>query len=201
MNTGSPMNTGSHTNSTYRQEAVRRARQILEAHPVYLDTETTGLHQSAEIIEIGIIDDQEQVLFDQRIRPRGKIDRAAERVHGISLEDLKDCPTWEYVWPKAEAVLMGKKIGVYNVEFDWKMIKEANRRTWLSSGINQSDFFDIMELYAMFYGDRDPYRRSFRYQSLEMAGRQSGIHLPNAHRAVDDCLLTRALLHYMAESG
>jgi DNA polymerase-3 subunit epsilon len=58
-----------------------------------------------------------------------------------------------------------------------------------------------MELYAMFYGDRDPYRGSFRYQSLEIAGRQCGINLPNAHRAVDDCLLTRAVLHYMAESS
>jgi DNA polymerase-3 subunit epsilon len=188
-------------NSTYRQEAIRQARLFVGANPVYLDTETTGLHPSAEIIEIGIIDDQEQTLFEQRIRPRGKIDPAAERIHGISLAELSDCPTWEKVWPQAEAFLKGKKIGVYNVEFDWKMIREANRRTWLTSTLGQGDFFDIMELYAMFYGDRDPYRGSFRYQSLEIAGRQCGINLPNAHRAVDDCLLTRAVLHYMAESS
>ncbi len=188
-------------NSTYRQEAIRQARYYLEADPVYIDTETTGLYLNAEIIEIGIIDDQENVLFEGRIRPRGKMDPAAERVHGISLDMLKDCPTWEQVWPLAEAQLTGRKIGVYNLEFDWSKIKEANRRTWITTSLTVHDFFDIMVLYASFYGDRDPSRGSFRYQSLEMAGRQCGIHLPNAHNAIDDCLLTRALLHHMAESG
>jgi DNA polymerase-3 subunit epsilon len=140
-------------------------------------------------------------LFEKRIRPRGNIDPAAQRVHGISKMMLADAPLWEQVWPLAEAVLNGRKIGVYNVEFDWKMIKEANRRTWLTSSLTPGDFFDVMEIYAMFYGDWDPYRHTFRYQSLEMAGRQCGIHLPNAHNALDDCLLTRALFHYIAEAN
>jgi DNA polymerase-3 subunit epsilon len=112
-----------------------------------------------------------------------------------------DSPTWEQVWPKAEAVLLDKKVGVYNVEFDLRLIKQSNQRTWMKSNLIESNFFDIMKLYAQYFGDWDPYRQSFRYQSLEMAGRQCGIHLPNSHGAIDDCLLTRALLHYMAESG
>lgn len=174
---------------------------LLELDPVYLDTETTGLHQSAEVIEIGIIDDQGNTLFEQRIRPRGKIDPAAARVHGITLEMLSDAPPWEQVWPQAEAVLLGKRVGVYNVEFDLRLIKQSNQRTWLRSSLNDNDFFDIMVLYARFYGDWDPFRRSYRFQSLEIAGRQCGIHLKNTHSAVDDCLLTRALLHHMAQSA
>lgn len=178
----------------------REAETLLESHPVYLDTETTGLHLSAEVIEIGIVDDEENVLFDQLIRPRGKIDPAAVRVHGITLEMLKDAPAWEDVWPQAEAVLMGHKIGVYNVEFDLRLIKQSINRSWLHWALVDSNFFDIMKLYARYYGDWDPIHRSFRYQSLEVAGRQCGIRLPNAHRAVDDCRLTRALLHHMAEN-
>lgn len=184
-----------------RQVISQEARVLLGSHPVYLDTETTGLHLTAEVIEIGIVDDDGNVLFDQLIKPRGKIDPAAARLHGITLEMLKDAPTWEQVWPQAEAVLMNRKIGVYNVEFDLRLIKQSISRAWLRWALLDSDFFDIMKLYAAYFGDWDPFHRSFRYQSLEMAGRQCGIKLPNAHRAVDDCLLTRALLHHMAQNG
>lgn len=186
--------------SRYRRSVIQEAQALLAANPVYLDTETTGMHFNSEVIEIGIIDDQGQVLFDQLVRPRGMIDPAAGRVHGITLEMLKDAPTWEKVWPQAEAVLLGRKIGVYNVEFDLRLMKQSHSRSWLTWVLPDANFFDIMKLYARYYGDWDPFHRSFRYQSLEIAGRQCGIHLPNAHRAVDDCLLTRALLHHMAES-
>jgi DNA polymerase-3 subunit epsilon len=151
------------------------------------------------VIEIGVIDDQAQILFDQLIRPRGKMDPAAGRVHGITLEMLESAPTWEQVWPQAEVFLTGRRIGVYNVEFDLRLIKQTHSRSWLTWSLPDANFFDIMKLYARFYGDWDPLRKSYRYQSLEIAGRQCGIRLPNAHRAIDDCLLTRALLHYMAE--
>ena len=184
----------------YRRSAIQEARTLLENKPVYLDTETTGMHFNSEVIEIGIIDDQGEVLFDQLIRPRGKIDPAAGRVHGITLEMLVGAPTWEQVWPQAEHVLMGRLVGVYNVEFDLRLMKQSHSRSWLTWTLPDSNFFDIMKLYARFFGDWDPVHKSFRYQSLEIAGRQCGIRLPNAHRAVDDCLLTRALLHFMAES-
>ncbi|HSB67558.1 MAG TPA: 3'-5' exonuclease [Anaerolineales bacterium] len=182
-----------------RSTAILEARALLESNPVYLDTETTGMHFTSEVIEIGIIDDQGQVLFDQLVRPRGKMDPAAGRVHGITLEMLVGAPTWEQVWPQAEAVLAGKRIGVYNVEFDLRLMKQTHLRSWLTWSLPEANFFDIMKLYARFHGDWDPIRKSYRYQSLEIAGRQCGIRLPNAHRAVDDCHLTRALLHYMAD--
>jgi len=183
-----------------RQIISHEAQVLLAGQPVFLDTETTGLHLTAEVIEIGIVDDDENVLFDQLIRPRGKLDPAAVRVHGITPEMLKDAPTWEQVWPQAEEVLLNRKIGVYNVEFDLRLIKQSINRSWLRWGLLDNNFFDIMKLYARYFGDWDPIHRSFRYQSLELAGRQCGIRLPNAHRAVDDCLLARALLHHMAEN-
>jgi len=76
-----------------RRNAIQEARALLETNPVYLDTETTGMHLSAEVIEIGVIDDQANVLFDSLVRPRGKIDPAAGRVHGITAEMLEGAPT------------------------------------------------------------------------------------------------------------
>jgi len=188
-------------NSTYRRESIQQACLLLGTNPLYLDTETTGLHQSAEVIEIGVIDDQENVLIDSLVKPRGKIDPAAGRIHGITSKMLADAPAWDQVWSQVEAVLLDRRIGVYNVEFDLRLLKQSHNRYWLRWTLPDSSFFDIMKMYAHYYGDWDPYHRTFRYQSLELAGRQCGIRLPNAHRAIDDCLLTRALLHHMAEDA
>jgi DNA polymerase-3 subunit epsilon len=187
-------------NTSRRLSIIQQARSLIVSNPVYLDTETTGMHLSAEVIEVGIIDDQGQVLYDSLIRPRGKIDPAAARVHGITPEMLAGAPTWDQAWPQAEKVLLDRRIGVYNVEFDLRLIKQSHNRSWMRWVLPESNFFDIMKLYAQFFGDWDPYHRTFRYQSLEQAGRQCHIPLPNAHRAVDDCLLTRAVLHHMADS-
>src|SRR5512143_4348544 len=116
----------------YRRSAIQEARLLLESNPVYLDTETTGMHFTSEVIEIGIIDDQGAVLFDQLVRPRGKIDPAAGRVHGITLDMLAGAPTWEQVWPRAEAILTGRKVGVYNAEFDLRLMKQSHSRAWLT---------------------------------------------------------------------
>jgi DNA polymerase-3 subunit epsilon len=185
--------------SRYRRNAIQQAKTLLEMDPVYLDTETTGMHLNSEVIEIGIIDDRGEVLFDQLVRPRGKMDPAAGRVHGITMDMLATAPTWEQVWPQAEAILVDRRIGVYNVEFDLRLMKQSHNRSWIAWVLPDANFFDIMKLYAQYYGDWNPFHKSFRYQSLEIAGRQCGIRLPNSHRAIDDCLLTRALLHYMAE--
>jgi DNA polymerase-3 subunit epsilon len=186
--------------NSQRRRVIQEARELIQSDPVYLDTETTGLHLTAEVIELGVVDDATNVLFDSLVRSRGKIDPAAGRVHGITAEMLASAPTWDEIWPQAEAVLMGRRIGVYNVEFDLRLLKQSHTRSWLRWSLPDSNFFDVMKLYARYFGDYDTFRRSYRYQSLEQAGRQCGIRLPNAHRAVDDCLLTRALLHYMAES-
>jgi DNA polymerase-3 subunit epsilon len=134
---------GSSMETSYRRNAIQEARVLLETNPVYLDTETTGMHLSAEVIEIGIIDDQEEVLFDQLIRPRGKIDPAAGRVHGITYEMLAGAPTWEQVWLQAEAVLLGRKIGVYNVEFDLRLIKQSHNRSWMTWALPDASFMVI----------------------------------------------------------
>jgi hypothetical protein len=58
--------------------------------------------------------------------------------------------------------------------------------------------FCIMKLYAQYYGAPSGRYGPYRYQSLDAAGRQCGICLPNAHRAQADTLLARAVLNYIA---
>jgi DNA polymerase-3 subunit epsilon len=182
-----------------RREAAQQAHRWVQALPVYLDTETTGIGVTAEIIEIAILDSDGTPLFDSLVRPKGAIEPEARRVHGIAQADVQDAPEWAQVWPQVEKALSGRKIAVYNSDFDLRMLQQTHQRAWLSWTIPGSAFLCIMKLFARFHGEFDHQRGSYRWQSLENAGRLSGILLPNAHRAHDDALLARALLHYMAD--
>jgi DNA polymerase-3 subunit epsilon len=184
-----------------QKEAIQRARQLLERQPVFLDTETTGTGLAAEIIEIAIIDYEGKLLLERLVKPKGAIEPSAFQVHGITSEMLHQCPTWKDVWPEVEAVLAGKQVGIYNSDFDVRMMRQSHQKYWMEWRFPEQNFFCIMKLYAQFFGKWDSRRGSYIWQSLDQAGKQCGIPLQNSHRAKDDAHLARALLLQMANSN
>jgi DNA polymerase-3 subunit epsilon len=183
-----------------RKEAVQIARQWVARKPVYIDTETTGTGPNDVIVEIAVIDHDGSVLVDALVKPVGTISADAMAVHGISNEMVKAAPRWETVWSQVEAALTGRAVGIYNADFDLRMMKQSHQKNWLRwYDPEGAEFFCIMKLYAQFYGQWNQRRGSYRWQSLDTAGRQCQIALPNSHRAKDDTLLTRAVLEHMAQ--
>jgi DNA polymerase-3 subunit epsilon len=182
-----------------RTHAISIAQDKLKLLPVYLDTETTGLDRKSEIIEICVVNHDDRVLYHSLVRPTSPISAEVTRIHGITTEMVKDAPNWLKVWPAVQEILLGKQVGVYNADFDIRMIQQTNARYGLPSSISVfSNFFCIMKLFAQYFGDWDRSRGSYRWQSLESAGRHCRIPITNSHRAEDDTRLARAVLHYMA---
>ena len=64
------------------------------ANLVFLDTETTGLDDTAEVIEIAIVDAAGAVIFESYCRPTVPVDPGAQAVHGIGPEKLATAPAW-----------------------------------------------------------------------------------------------------------
>jgi DNA polymerase III subunit epsilon len=185
--------------SSARRNAILRAQQALAARPVYLDTETTGLDPKDEIVEISIVDEDGSVLLDKFVRPSQPIPLEATRIHGITNENVKGAMLWPIVWQEVRPLLAGRLIVMYNSEFDLRMMRQSMtkyRQPWNA----KFDTFDLLKVYAEFRSEWDLKRQSYRYFSLDSAGKYSGIALPNAHRAAADSLLTRALLHHIAEA-
>jgi DNA polymerase-3 subunit epsilon len=180
-----------------RQRAIETARSVVNNRPVYLDTETTGLKQTDEIIEISIIDDDGKPLVETLVKPSQPIPADATAIHGISNEEVKSARAWPIVWPEIRSALFGRMIVIYNAEFDLRMLQQSHARYRLPWK-ERLNTFDLLKLYAEFRGEWDARRNSYRYQSLDAAGKQCGIELPNAHRSTADTLLTRALLHHLA---
>ncbi|RLD10541.1 MAG: 3'-5' exonuclease [Chloroflexota bacterium] len=187
-------------NTSDRLEAIRLAQTHVAQRPVYLDTETTGVGKSDVIVEIAVIDYDGSILVNSLVRPNKKIPFGATNVHGITDEMVKNAPLWSEVWEKVKAVLTDRAVAIYNADFDTRLMKQShtnNQMHWRNPA--GTTFFDVMQLYAQFYGKWNPRYGNYRWQSLDAAGKQCGIALQNTHRALDDTLLTRDLLRYMAK--
>lgn len=175
---------------------------LLSQHvPVFLDTETTGLDTSAEIVEISIIDWNGNVLLDTLVKPRGLISPAASAIHGITAEMVAEAPTWPEVLLKVQEVLSGKMGITYNASFDLRMMLQSCEAWGIEPlpCFNAKTFFCAMLEYSHWRAIPDNYRKRNRWISLTEACRHEGVSLLNAHRALADCYMTlnlvRAVLH------
>ena len=180
-----------------RQRSIETAQAVIKNNPVYLDTETTGLGPSDEIIEISIIADDGSVLLETLVKPSQPIPAGATAIHGITDEEVKSARSWPIVWPEVRAALFGRMVVIYNAEFDLRLLQQSHARYRLPWK-DRFNSFDMLKLYSEYNGEWDPKRRAYRFISLDAAGKQCGIALPNAHRSTADTLLTRALLHHLA---
>jgi DNA polymerase III subunit epsilon len=181
-----------------RRRAQEQARRILQARPLYLDTETTGLGPEAQVVEIALIDADGALLFESLVRPSIPIPPDATQVHGITTAMVAEAPDWRRVWPEAEQQLLGRVVATYNAEFDLRMLRQAHRRAALLWTLPQDQFTCLMELYAEYRGDWNPVKRSYRWHSLDAASSQCSLPLTNSHRAAQDAQLARLLLEHMA---
>ena len=67
-----------------REAISRQARAWLAANALILDTETTGLGDDAEVVELAVIDCAGAVLLDTLVRPSGPVPAEAAAIHGIT---------------------------------------------------------------------------------------------------------------------
>ena len=90
---------------------------------VYLDTETTGVADDDEMVELTIIDDDGEPLINTLIKPKfHRTWAGAQRVHGISPLDVRHAPTQDEISDDIRKVIKGKRVYIdlltENIEFD-----------------------------------------------------------------------------------
>lgn len=180
-----------------RLKAAEQALSILEDGPLFFDTETTGLSRTAEIVEVGVVDAEGRTVLESLVRPRRRIPAEVTDLHGISNEMVREAPTWAEIWPEVQHLFMGRRVGIFNADFDLRMMRQSHRQRGLPWEELGGSAFCVMKMYARFYGERLGISDA-KWQSLQKAGRQCGLALPNSHRAVGDARLTCAVFRHMA---
>jgi len=163
---------------------------------VVLDTETTGLHRPAEVVEIAILDWTGAVLLDTLIRPKLDIPPDAIAIHRITNEMVQTSPTWPEIKPKVLAAIKGRDVLVYNAKYDRHMLHSSDDNWALgpTDYKESANWFCAMEWYAQFFGEWNEYYRSFRWVKLESAAAKFGVETIYApHRALADADTTLRL--------
>ena len=134
---------------------------------ICFDTETTGLDGTAEILQLSIINAEEEVLFDEFLKPkRHTAWPQAEAVHHISPKMVEDKDPIDAHLPIISRILEEARYYIgYNILFDIRMLKQC--------GVAMSPFhrpqcrvIDIMRNFAPIYGNWDSLRGSYRWQNL-----------------------------------
>ena len=171
------------------EEASAWARAMLAKGALILDTETTGLDDEAEIVQIAIIDTNGTTLLNSLVMPTqfSATYHIAEAIHGISREMLANAPTMMQLWPQVLAILdHATNLVIYNRDFDLRLLMQsAPRNEWRAP---HCATHCAMLHYAKFVGQWSKHHKSFRWQPL----------FGGDHTALGDCLATLNLLRQMA---
>lgn len=173
-----------------RERVTAWAKDVLaDPKTVILDTETTSLQ--GFLVEIAVINADREVLFESLVNPQMPIAPEATRIHGISDSDVADVPDFAGVFRDLDRVLKGRRVVIYNAEFDTKVLRRELQRGFVENrGCGVVDaaqraaaWMDrwatwecAMEAYSAFTGEWSEYHGSYRWLPLN-----------GGHRAVEDC--------------
>lgn len=175
-----------------REKAIAWARETLAMpNAVILDTETTGLDDEAEIVQLAIIDLHNAcacaggVFLDTLIRPSQPIPSAATAIHGITDAMVADAPRMSDILPLLRSLLDHRTVLIYNAEYDTRLLSQSgvpNLAGWPTT------FVCVMQWYSMYVGDWSEYYGNYKWQRLPGGD----------HSALGDCRATLAVLKRMA---
>lgn len=179
--------------------AAATARGWLKSDPLVLDTETTGLGDDAEVVEISVIDAGGQVLLDTLVRPTGPIPAEASAIHGITDAEVAIAPTWAEIHEQLSELVAGRLVIAYGADFDMRLIEQTAARHGLewqrpSTGC-------AMQLYAQYNGEWSDRRSTWRWLKLGVAAEACGIDPAGAHRALADCRMALCVIQAMSSLG
>jgi DNA polymerase III epsilon subunit-like protein len=201
---------------TASSEADKRkasARQKLaNFYPaVYVDFETSGIGNNAEIVQYGIatVDYGAFDTLHSYIKPQepellsipGKNGKSAQDIHGIKAERLAGEEPFPMHYESLKALLEGKTVVTYG-DFDLRILNQVCERHSLPA-IQPSRHINLMTIYAEYHGEEGFVPGDYKWQTLEKAIEQvKGKPLVGAHDALVDALAMREIVtHILAEDS
>lgn len=108
---------------------------------VVFDLETTGLTFGDRIVELCFLKihpDGSEETFTTRVNPEMPIPESSTEIHGITNDDVKDCPTFKEIAPKLLEMIKGCDLAGFNsAKFDLPMLDEEFAREGYSQTLRR----------------------------------------------------------------
>ena len=119
---------------------------------VFFDLETTGVNIVKDrIIEISFVKvcpNGQEICKTRRINPGMPIPPESTAIHGITDEDVKDCPTFKEIAKSLAAQIKGCDLAGYNSNrFDIPLLAEEFIRAGVDIDLNRRKFVDVQTIY------------------------------------------------------
>ena len=161
---------------------------------LFFDIESTGLNVASDrIVEISLVkvspgapgEPNKVEVKTRRINPTIPITPGAQAVHGISDEDVKDCPTFKQVAKSLAQLMEGCDIAGYNsLKFDIPMLAEEFLRAGADFDFRKRKLVDVQNIF------HKKEQRTLKAAYKFYCGRS----LDNAHSAEADTMATYEVL-------
>ncbi|KGN99139.1 DNA polymerase III subunit epsilon [Porphyromonas gingivicanis] len=119
---------------------------------IFFDIESTGLSPVKDrIVEISLLKvypDGREESKTRRINPECPIPPETTAIHGISDDDVKDCPTFRQIAKSLASEFVGCDIAGYNSNrFDIPMLAEEFIRAGVEINLGQYRFVDVQNIF------------------------------------------------------
>ena len=156
---------------------------------IFLDLETTGLDTSkdriVEICLIKIYPNGDQDIKTRRINPDMPIPKEASAVHGITNEDVADCPKFGDIAKSLATHIEGCDFGGFNSnKFDIPLLVEEFLRVGVDVDLKKRKFIDVQNIF-----------HKLEQRTLGAAYKfYCGKNIENAHSAEADTIATFEIL-------
>ena len=156
---------------------------------IFFDLETTGINVTTDrIVEISILKiftDGHEESRTYKINPEMPIPPETTKIHGISDEDVQDCPKFREVAKTIAQFIEGADIGGFNSnKFDIPVLAEEFIRAEVDIDLEKRKFIDVQTIF-----------HKMEKRTLEAAYKlYCGKDLTNAHTAEADTRATYEVL-------
>ena len=156
---------------------------------VFFDLETTGVNTEKDrIVEISclkIMPDGKEESKTWRVNPQMPIPEQATAIHGITDEDVKDCPVFgEIAASLAERIENSDLAGFNSNRFDIPLLAEEFLRAGMDIDLNKRNCVDVLRIYHK----KEPRNLKTAYKYY------CGKELTDAHQAENDTRATYEVL-------
>ncbi|WP_106827733.1 3'-5' exonuclease [Parabacteroides pacaensis] len=156
---------------------------------VFFDLETTGINivtdRIVEISYVKIFPNGKEETKTRRINPEMHIPEEATAIHGITDEDVKDCPTFKSIAKSLATQIEGCDLAGYNSNrFDIPLLAEEFLRAGVDIDLSKRKFVDVQTIF-----------HKMEQRTLSAAYKfYCNKSLENAHTAAADTMATYEVL-------
>ena len=156
---------------------------------IFFDIESTGLNVATdrivEICAVKVMPNGDEEIKTRRINPTIPISKEAQQVHGISNEDVKECPTFKEIAKSLANWMKGCDIAGYNSnKFDIPLLAEEFLRAGVDFDFRKRNVIDVQNIFHKL--EQRTLSAAYKFYCEKT--------LENAHSAEADTLATYEIL-------